>query len=198
MSKHTPTDHDILDAISQRWSPRAFSNKAIADADLNKLFEAARWAPSGFNLQPWRFIVCKQGTPAFDKLISVLMEMNQTWAKKAPVVVLAVSQTTLVGDGTKPTKPNGYAQYDLGQAVANLASQATSMGIYVHQMAGFSKDKADEVFEIPENFNSVVTFAMGYLGEAADLPEVLAEREALPRVRKPLSEIVFDGSWGNN
>jgi len=156
----------------------------------------ARWAPSGFNLQPWRFIVCKQGTPAFDKLISVLMDMNQTWAKKAPVVVLGVSQTTIVGND-KPSRPNGYAQYDLGQAVANLGAQATSMGIYVHQMAGFSKDKADEAFEIPENFNSIVTFAMGYLGDAADLPEVLAEKEALPRERKPLSEIVFDGEWGN-
>lgn len=196
MSKHTPIDHDILEVISNRWSPRAFSDKSISDNDLNLLFEAARWAPSGFNLQPWRFIVCKQGTPAFDKLISVLMEMNQTWAKTAPVVVLAASQTTIVGND-KPSRPNGYAQYDLGQAVANLAVQATSMGIYVHQMAGFSKDKADEVFEIPENFNSVVTFAMGYLGEADSLPEVLAEREVLPRQRKPLSEIVFDGEWGS-
>ena len=197
MSKHTPTDHDILDAISQRWSPRAFSDKAISDADLNKLFEAARWAPSGFNLQPWRFIVCKQGTPAFDKLISVLMEMNQTWAKTAPVVVLAASQTTLVAEG-KPTRPNGYAKYDLGQAVANLVTQATSMDIYVHQMAGFSKDKADELFAIPENFNAVVTFAMGYMGEVDSLPEALAEREALPRERKPLSEIMFDGEWDNS
>ncbi len=197
MSKHTPTEHDILDAISQRWSPRAFSDKAISNNDLNKLFEAARWAPSGFNLQPWRFIVCKQGTSAFDKLIGVLMETNQTWAKTAPVVVLAASQTTLVAEG-KPTRPNGYAQYDLGQAVANLSVQAMSMNIYVHQMAGFSKDKADEAFAIPENFNSVVTFAMGYLGDAGSLPEALAEREALPRERKPLSEIMFDGEWDNS
>ena len=197
MSKQTPTDHDILEIITQRWSPRAFSDKTVLDDDLKTLFEAARWAPSSSNLQPWRFIVCKKGSAAYDKLLATLADGNKTWASQAPILILGVAETTLIREG-KPTRENGHAKYDLGHAVANLSLQAVSMDLYLHQMGGFSTTQAEEAFALPEEFSAVVAIALGYMGDASDLSEALADREAAPRTRMSQGEFVFDGQWGNS
>jgi len=191
MNKPAVNLHPIHDLLKNRWSPRAFSSQPVEKDHLLSLFEAARWAPSGSNLQPWAFIVTTSADPEpHARLVAALAEFNQMWAKDAPVLVLAVVQRE-----REPGKPNPYATYDLGQSVAHLSVQATNLGLLVHQMAGFDHQKAREAVNLPEGFDPVTVFTIGYPGNAADLPERLRERELAPRARKPLSEFVFDGAW---
>jgi nitroreductase len=191
MEKIAPTDYPIHEFLSKRWSPRAFSAQPVETEKLLSLFEAARWSPSGGNSQPWAFILTSQANrAAYDQLLGTLGERNQIWAQHAPVLVLAV-----VRRENEPGKPNPWATYDLGQAVANLSVQASVLGLSVHQMAGFDRTKAAEVFKLPEGYDPVTVIAIGYLGDPYILPEGIREREKAPRIRKPLSEFVFDGAW---
>lgn len=178
--------YPVLDIIGKRWSPRAFDSKDVSDKELYQLFEAMRWAPSSMNAQPWRMLFTRKGDEAFDKLHETLAEGNKSWAKDAPVLMLAMINKYL-SDGSL----NGSAKHDLGLAVGNLLSQATSMGIGVHQMGGFSKEKAIDLFNIPEEFSPNTVLAVGYFGRPDQLSDKLRARELNPRTRIELSDFVF-------
>jgi nitroreductase len=193
MHKRTPFDFPIHDIATERWSPRAFSDKPVASEVLQSLFEAARWAPSSSNEQPWAYIVArKDDAEAFEKLVSVLVPANASWAKNAPVLALAVAQLAFAKSGS----PNRNAQYDVGAASAWLTVEATTRGLFVHQMAGFDAEKARQVFEIPEGWEPLAAIAIGYAGDPQSLPQPLLDREKAPRIRKPISAFVMTGKWG--
>jgi len=193
MHKRAPTDFPVHDFIAERWSPRAFSDKPVAPDVLVSLFEAARWAPSSSNEQPWTYIVAtKEDAEDFAKLVSVLVPSNVTWAQQAPVLALAVAELSFAKNGT----PNRNAQYDVGAAGAWLTVEATSRGLFVHQMAGYDHDKAREVFAIPAGWEPIAAMAIGYPGDPESLPQSLRDREVAPRTRKPISQFVMSGSWG--
>jgi nitroreductase len=192
MHKRAPTDFPVHDFIAERWSPRAFSDKLVAPDVLSSLFEAARWAPSSSNEQPWTYIVAtKDDAENFAKLVSVLVPFNVTWAQHAPVLALAVAELAFTKNGT----PNRNAQYDVGAASSWLTVEATSRGIFVHQMAGYDHDKAREVFAIPAGWEPLAAMAIGYPGDPESLPQPLRDREVAPRTRKPISAFVMTGSW---
>ncbi len=192
MDKRAGADYPIHELLAQRWSPRAFADRPVAEADLRSLLEAARWAPSCFNDQPWSFIVAvKQDAEAHRRLAECLLPGNRTWAEKAPVLMISVARLHFERNG----KPNRHAVHDVGLAVANLAIQAAAMDLYVHQMAGVDFDKVRAVYGVPEGFEPVAGLALGYMGDPADLPEALAERERAPRLRKPQREFAFFGEW---
>ena len=193
MQKPAPVHHQVHELIQHRWSPRAFSDKPIPPDVLRSLFEAARWAPSSNNEQPWAFLV----TTADDKenhakMLSTLVGFNQGWAKHAPVLAIAVSGMAFAKTG----KPNRNAFYDTGAAVADLSLEATSRGLFVHQMAGFDPHKAIEVFEIPNGWEPIAAFTIGYPGDPDSLSDTLRQRELAPRERKPLESFVMGGQWG--
>ena len=193
MDKPATTDYPVHELIRARWSPRAFADQPIAPEVLRSLFEAARWAPSSANEQPWSFIVAtKDDAATHAKLLSTLAESNQVWAKNAPLVGIAVSKLTFARNGN----PNRNAFYDTGAAMAYLTMEATSRGLFVHQMGGFDPHKATELFSIPAGWEPIAAFTIGYPGDPQSLPETLRERELSPRTRKPLSEFVMSGSWG--
>lgn len=190
--KLADTEYPIHELLQKRWSPRAFSEKLIDDELLNQLFEAARWAPSSYNEQPWRFIVArKDDKEAYEQLASVMNEFNQSWATDAPVLVLALTKTTFDLDG----RENPHAEHDLGQAIAQLTFEATKNDLYVHQMAGILPEKAREVYDISEDFKPLTMFAIGYKGQPESLNQKMQNQETSPRIRKDLDEIVFDGKW---
>jgi len=194
MHKPAPTDYPVHKLIRERWSPRAFANTSVPQNVLRSLFEAARWAPSSNNEQPWHYLVATKDEPEeFGKLLACLVEKNQSWAKHAPVLMLSVATTTFVRNG----KPNRHALYDTGQAAACLTVQATALGLFVHQMAGFSVEKARETYHIPENAEPVAAMAIGYLGDANSLASDLRERELALTPRKPIGEFVFSGALGH-
>ncbi|HUA92065.1 MAG TPA: nitroreductase family protein [Terracidiphilus sp.] len=182
----------VLPVIHERWSPRAFADRDVAREDLKRVFEAARWAPSSSNEQPWRYVVGTRGTETHQKIYESLVGFNQQWAGKAPVLILGVAKTTFSRNNT----PNAYALYDMGAATAFLVLQATALGLATHQMAGFDRDKARKLLEIPEGFEFGSVMALGYQGEPETLGnEELIKRETEPRQRKALSEFVF-AKWG--
>lgn len=192
MEKPADTKYPLHLLIAQRWSPRAFSEKAIEKESLFRLFEAARWAPSCFNEQPWHFIIAtKDNAGEFEKLLSCLMEGNITWAKNAPLLMISVAKRHFDHNG----KENRHAFHDIGLAVENMAIQGMDLGIYVHQMAGFYADKVKSTFKIPEGFEPVTVIAMGYPGNPQTLPEELRAKELEKRTRKPLGDFVFTGYW---
>jgi nitroreductase len=193
MQKPAPTNFPVHDLIRDRWSPRAFVNKSVEPAILASLFEAARWAPSSNNEQPWAYLVAtKDETENFRKTLSVLVEANAAWAKDAPVLVIAMSRLNFQ-DG----KPNRNAFYDTGAATALLSVEATARGLAVHQMAGFDRAKAKQVFEIPEDCEPIAAIAIGYPGDPESLTQKLRDREVAPRTRKLLAEFVMSGRWGH-
>lgn len=194
MHKPAATNHPIHALIRDRWSPRAFADKPVEPRILASLFEAARWAPSSNNEQPWSYLVAtKDNHEEFAKMLSVLVDFNAGWAKNAPVLALAISRMTLHNNGT----PNRNAFYDTGAASALLTVEATAQGLSVHQMAGFDPLKAKQVFEIPDDCEPIAAMAVGYPGDPESLPGKLRDREIAPRTRKPLSEIVMSGRWGH-
>lgn len=193
MLKPAPTDYPIHELLRERWSPRAFSEQAVPAEVLRSLFEAARWAPSSSNEQPWAFLVATKDDQAFHtKLLSTLVEANQVWAKHAPVLGIAVSELAFA----RSNHPNRNAFYDTGAAVADLTVEATSRGLFVHQMGGFDPRKAIELFSIPTGWEPIAAFVIGYPSEPQTLPETLRERELAARARKPLTEFVMSGNWG--
>ena len=193
MEKPAETQYPIHDLLRRRWSPRAFSDRMVEPDKLRSLWEAARWAPSSFNEQPWSFIVATKDDPVeFGRLLSCLVEGNIQWAQHAPVLMVSVARLSFEEDG----KPNRHAFHDVGLAVANLIVQATALGLVVHQMAGFHPDKVREFYGVPEQYEPVAAIALGYPGDPQSLPERLRKRELAPRERKPLTEFVFSGRWG--
>ena len=192
--KRALTDYPVNELVAIRWSPYAFQDRPVPEADLRSLFEAVRWAPSSFNEQPWSYIVATKGTPEqFQQLLSCLVEANQVWAKDAPVLALGIVSLKFARSG----KPNRAAVHDLGLAAGNLLVEATARGLFVHQMLGIFPDKAREIFAIPEGAEAWTAIAIGYRGDPTTLPDVLKERDLKPRQRKPLSQFVFSGKWGN-
>ncbi len=193
MEKPAVTDHEILPSIAQRWSPRAYASTPVEAEKLCSLFEAARWSASCFNDQPWNFIVAtKVETLAYQQILECLVPFNQAWAQAAPVLIVAIASQNFKHDG----KPNAWGEYDLGEAVATLAVQATSMGLQMHQMAGFEPEKVISTFKLPAHFKPMASIALGYPGEVSSLPPDLQERETAARSRHPLSSFVFTGEWG--
>lgn len=193
MEKLADAHHPIHDLFKRRWSPRAFSDQPVESEKFCILFEAARWAPSSNNEQPWRFIVAKKDSETeWNRLFACLVEGNRKWAYRAPVLILSVASLNFVDDST----PNRHAFHDTGMAVENLVLQATALGLATHQMAGFDVEKARADLMIPSGYEPVAMIAVGYPGDPASLPDRLRERELRPRSRQPISEWTFSGQWG--
>jgi nitroreductase len=194
MHKAAVTDHPVHELIRNRWSPRSFSDKPVEPAVLASLFEAARWAASSYNDQPWAYLVATKDDPEnFRKMLEVLVEFNAKWAKNAPVLAISIARRNFGHNGT----PNPVAVHDVGAANAQLTAEATSRGLLVHQMAGFSHDKARKTFGIPDGWDPVSAIAIGYPGDPQTLPEDFRKSESAPRTRKPIREFVMSGSWGH-
>jgi nitroreductase len=190
--KPAETSAPIHDLIKHRWSPRAFDSRPVEPEKLRSLLEAARWASSSYNAQPWYFIVAtKDELENYRRVLDTFVEFNQGWAKNAPVLGLTVAKLKF-DDG----RTNRHAFHDVGQAMANLVTQAEALGLSVHQMAGIDPEKARKIFGIPADYEAVAAFALGYAGDPATLPDQLRERELAPRERKPLDSFVFTGQWG--
>jgi len=194
MTKIANPDHPIEPTLARRWSPYVFSTRPVPIEDLRSVFEAARWAASSFNEQPWRFLVArKDEREAFDQLLACLSEKNREWAAQAPVLVI----TAIKKSFTRNDKPNRVAVHDLGLAVGNLCAEATARGLSVHQMAGVDLEAARETGAIPEGFEPVTAIAIGYRGEPDEASDPAhADRDRGARKRKPLDELVFGASFG--
>lgn len=191
--KKASPDYPIQELLTERWSPYAFDERPVAPSDLRSLFEAARWAPSSYNEQPWSYIVATRENPGeHARLLSCLVEANQAWAKAAPVLALGVVTLKF----SHNNKDNRVAVHDLGLASGNLVLEATARGLSVHQMAGILPDKARELYAIPANSEAWTGLAIGYKGGSNKLPEELKQRDAAPRPRKKLNQFVFAGKWG--
>jgi nitroreductase len=188
--KPASADHPIFDVLARRWSTRAFSDRSVDRETLASLFEAARWASSSGNGQPWNYLVATKDNPAEHERLANVLNPGNAWAHKAPVLALSVATLH------RADKPNRTAHHDLGLANENLVIQAVSMGLSVHMMAGFRVDMAREVFEIPANHDPVAMMAIGYPGDPASLPEDLRAKDLAPRQRRPIREFVFGGKFG--
>jgi len=193
MEKPAATDYPIEELLRRRWSPRAFSDQPVESEKLLTLFEAARWAPSSFNEQPWSFIVAsKQNKEEHALLLSCLMERNQQWAQRAPILMASVAKL----DFERTGKTNRHAAHDVGLAMGNILVQATALGLVVHQMAGFYPEKVRQIYDVPEGFEPLTVIAIGYPAGVDVLPETFRAQELGPRTRKPLNSFVFQGRWG--
>jgi nitroreductase len=190
-AKRATPDHPIHELITDRWSPYIFEPREVEREKLLSCLEAARWAASSFNEQPWSFILAERTDEAeFNRMLSCLMEANQAWAANAGVLLLTVVAKSF----SRNNNPNRVAQHDLGLAVGNLSLQATQQGLAVHQMAGVELSKARTIYSIPDSHEPVTAVAIGYAGDPSQ-NESLAQRDQAPRSRKPLSEFVFTGGW---
>jgi nitroreductase len=196
VEKPAKTEFPIHDLLARRWSPRAFDQRPVRADTLRTLFEAARWAPSSNNEQPWRFLVASKPDHGaeWNRLFNCLVEGNQRWAVHAPVLILSVARMQFEDDG----KPNRHAFHDIGSATENLVLQATASGLVAHQMAGFDIEKARVDLHIPSDCEPVAMIAIGYPGDPAVLPDRLRDREQLPRSRRPIHDWVFLGQWGTS
>ncbi|MEJ3405776.1 nitroreductase family protein [Rathayibacter sp. YIM 133350] len=189
-SRNADTDAALITPLVERWSPRAYDPSAVVDtAVLRTILEAARWAPSANNVQPWRFAVARRGTPEFTRIHDNLMGFNQAWADSAAVLIVNIAETA-DAEGT----PRPWARYDLGQAVAHMTVQAQHEGLHTHQMGGFDAAALHSVFGLEDRFEVVSVTALGVLGDVDTLPEVLREREVAPRTRLPLADLVVSAA----
>jgi nitroreductase len=189
--KIAEANHPINDLFRQRWSPRQFSDEPVTRDEMKTLLEAARWAASSYNKQPWRFIYAFQGSRSYERIFSCLAEFNQQWVKNAPVLML-----TAFREKTEDGKDNFHGHHDLGQAVANMSIQATDMGIAIHQMAGLDWKKAQDIFDVPEDFHISTAIAIGRFGGNVDeLPEDLQKSERQERERMPIEDFAKEGGW---
>ncbi len=191
MPRTASTDHPIHDLIKRRWSPYSLDpDMAVSREDLAALFEAARWASSSFNEQPWRYIVAmRDQEEEFAKMLDCLAEPNQIWARDAAVLALGITRNAFTYNG----KPNRVAQHDLGAASCSLTFEATARGLCVHQMAGIVPEKIIATYNVPDGFTPQTGLAIGYAAGPERLPDVLEERDTAARTRKPQNEFVF---WG--
>ncbi|MDE1728338.1 nitroreductase family protein [Candidatus Nitrosotalea okcheonensis] len=183
---------EINHVIVNRWSPRSFVPYDIDDADLFSLFESARWAPSSSNSQPWRFIYAKRNSENWNDFFNLLIDFNKQWCADAAALVVVVSRKNFENN----EKPSITHQFDTGAAWENLAIQAVSQGLATHAMAGFDYDKARKTLQVPDNYEVMAMVAIGKRGSKEKLSPELQARE-IPNTRKPLSEIVMDGKFGN-
>ncbi|PKM11764.1 MAG: nitroreductase [Gammaproteobacteria bacterium HGW-Gammaproteobacteria-3] len=193
--KPATTRVKINPLIQTRWSPRAFvSDRPVSRDDLLALLEAAHWAPSCFNDQPWRYIVCDKFSDesAWQQALATLAEKNQLWAKNAPVLILAVAMNNFNHNG----QPNRWAQYDTGAASVSLCLQATALGLIVHQMGGFDADKSRQVFKLPDDCVPMAMMAVGFQAEADVLDDDFKDSELAARSRAALDERFYAGQWG--
>jgi nitroreductase len=193
VSKLASNDYPILDLFKRRWSPRAFADRPVDQETLRSLFEAARWSQSSDNEQPWRFITAFRSDQAWHEALGSCLAAGNAWAKQAPVLGLSVAKAAF----SKNNRPNRVAVYDVGGAMMAFIIQATAMDLYVHQMAGFDVNVARQVAGIPEGFDPVAMFALGYMGDPDSLSPDLKAREIAPRTRKKLNEFAFGSQWNH-
>ncbi len=190
--KKAPTTEEILPIFRERWSPRSFADRDVSPDLLRRAFEAARWAASSYNEQPWRFLVGLRGSSTYDKIFKSMGEFNQKWAKMAPVLILGVTKTKFTQSGAE----NRVALYDLGAAASYFTLEAAALGLATHQMAGFDPEAARKELGIPQEYAIGAVIALGYQGEPEALTdEKMLDQETKPRTRKPLNEIAFS-AWG--
>lgn len=195
MEKPADTQFPIHNLLSRRWSPRAFAERPVETEKIQRLLEAARWAASCFNEQPWVFFIATNDQPAeYSRLLRCLVEGNQVWAKQAPLLMITVAKLHFAHNG----KPNRHSLHDVGLAVGNLVVQATTMDLVIHQMAGILPEVIHESFSLPSGYEPVTGMAIGYPGDLTTLPDEFREREQAPRSRKTLQEFVFSKTWGQN
>ncbi|MEM9645690.1 MAG: nitroreductase family protein [Planctomycetota bacterium] len=195
--RRNPVEHDVIVPVQERWSPYRFDGREVAQDQLNQCLEAARWAASSFNDQPWSFLIARrESTSEFESMLGCLLEANQGWASRAGVLILTCVRTSFEYNG----KPNRVALHDLGQAACQLSLQAASLGLQVHQMAGVNLSLIRQRYSIPDGVEPQTAIAIGHpdLAEPADeLGQQLAKRETGPRSRKPLAEICFSRKFGD-
>lgn len=191
MSKQAVTTHQLHPHLLERWSPRAFSAKPVEKEKITRILEAARWAPSASNLQPWYFFPGLKGGGDYEKIFKTLVEFNQLWAGNAPLLIMNCGKTS-----NAEGRPNSVWQYDVGQAVAHLSIQAMEEGLYVHQMGGFDAGMAARLFQLPDDVKAISVTAAGYMGDIAMLHPRMQKSEAAARERKDLDTFVFSGSFG--
>ena len=194
--KEIDTSTPIHRLLEKRWSGRAYDPDKIVDQNiLQSLFEAARWAPSCYGDEPWRYIVCNKLTnmSAWQQAYDCLSEGNQTWAKDAQILILGVADTIL----SKTGKPNRWGEFDTGSATMSLCVQATEHNLMVHQMGGYDPDKARKIFNIPNQFTPMSMIAIGYQLPLDQMSGEQKERELTPRQRSPITEKFFDGEWSS-
>ena len=195
MDKPAETSVPIHELLSRRWSPRAFSDQRIPTSEIQRLLEAARWASSCFNEQPWVFILAaKDQKPEYRTLLECLVEGNQEWAGQAPLLILTVAKMQF----SHNNQANRHAYHDVGLAVGNLVTQATALNLVVHQMAGIHRERIQDTYSLPSGYEPVTALAVGYHGDPNNLSRPLLEREQSPRTRNPLKTWVFTGTWGQS
>ncbi|QDU71826.1 nitroreductase family protein [Mucisphaera calidilacus] len=193
MENPAPSEHPMIDVAKRRWSPYGLAPKVIPAQKIRSLMEAARWAASSFNEQPWRFMLApRSDEAAFEKALGCLAEANQAWAKNAGLLILTAVRESF----TKNDKPNRVAEHDLGLAVGNLSLQATAMGLFVHQMAGVDLDAVRDAYGVPEGFRVMTAIAVGHAAKADEVPAELRARDEAERVRNDFDTFVFGTSWG--
>ncbi|MDF0378410.1 nitroreductase family protein [Methylophilus sp. YYY-1] len=194
MQKPAITQQPIHDLIANRWSGRAYdASQGVSQEQVISLLEAARWAPSCFGDQPWRYVVCNKADnlQAWQEAFDCLVPGNQSWAVNAPVLLLICADTLF----SHNDKPNKWAPYDTGAATENLCLQATALGLMAHQMGGFDADKARATFNVPERYQILAMVTVGYQADVESLTGETKERETAARSRKPLNELFFNGQW---
>lgn len=194
MEKPAITKFEIHPLLKQRWSPRSFTDQTVSKESIQRIFEAARWAPSSSNDQPWRFIAGLKGDKTWDMIMETLVEFNQKWAKLAPVLALSIGKKISDKNG----RPSKTFMYDVGQSVAYITFQAMHEGLFVHQMGGFSAQKATDLFNIPDDYQVLTAFVIGHKGSPNLLEENFAEMERSERQRHPLNKLVFRENFGKS
>jgi nitroreductase len=187
-------ENSVNPIFVERWSPRAYDGSDVTEAELKTLFEAARWAPSAYNAQPWRFIYARRGTPAWQTFLDTLIPYNRGWAQHASALVFAVSAQKFVPPGKAEAISTGFQSYDTGAAVAYLALQASLSGLSAHIIAGYDKEAVQKALAIPADFRIESAIVIGRKGEASALPSELQSREA-PTPRQPLDGLIAEGRF---
>ena len=187
---HRKADHPIEPLFLRRWSPRAMSGELITDAEMFTLFEAARWAPSTYNEQEWRFLYARRTTPEWPVFFDLLVDGNRVWCERAAMLVVILAHRVFDRNG----KPNPVHLFDCGNAFENLALQGAAMGLVVHGMQGFDFERTRSALAVPEDYAVVAMFAAGRPGDPDELPEKLRDRE-VPSGRKPLAELICEGAF---
>lgn len=194
MEKITPTQHEVLDIIKKRWSPVIYSDKPVERNKLLSMLEAARWAPSSYNEQPWSFLVAlKEDQEEYKKMLDCLVPGNLEWAQMCPVLMITVAKRQFDAN----QKDNRHWFHDVGMATQNLMLQAASLGLYAHGMAGFDVEKTRQAYGIPDTHEPVAALGIGYPGEHEGKHEKLVSRDKEPRERDPLKNFVFQKKWNN-
>lgn len=188
------SERDIDPLFLQRWSPRAFTGEAVPQAELLTMIEAARWAASSYNSQPWRFLYALRGTAHWDGFLGLLAESNRSWAQQAGALLVLVSNSLMRIPGAEREVPSHSHSLDTGAASANFALQAARMGWQAHGMVGFDRERAFAELRVPQGYRVEAAYAVGRVGDPAQLPEVLRAREA-PNGRRPLADIALEGGF---